>query len=58
MVIIINNSSMQPIYDQIVEQIKTVILEEKMLEGEKLPSVRALSKDLKIDKQNDPKTSF
>lgn len=48
MVIIINNSSMQPIYDQIVEQIKTVILEEKMLEGEMLPSVRALSKDLKI----------
>ena len=48
MVIIINNSSMQPIYDQIVEQIKTVILEEKMQEGEMLPSVRALSKDLKI----------
>ncbi len=39
---------MQPIYDQIVEQMKTAILEEKMQEGEMLPSVRALSRDLKI----------
>ena len=48
MYIIINNSSMQPIYDQIVEQMKTAILDERVQQGEMLPSVRALSKDLKI----------
>ena len=39
---------MQPIYDQIVEQIKSQILEGTAKEGEMLPSVRTLSKELKI----------
>ena len=42
MKIIINNSSMQPIYEQLVEQIKAQII------NGQLPSVRALSKELKI----------
>lgn len=46
--IIISNSSMEPIYEQIIRQIKGNIMERKVLEGTMLPSVRALSKDLKI----------
>jgi len=46
--IIINNSSMQPIYEQIVEQIKAAVIQEKLKGGESLPSVRTLSKDLRI----------
>lgn len=46
--IIINNSSMEPIYEQIVGQIKSMILDGKLAEETVLPSVRALSKDLKI----------
>lgn len=46
--IIISNSSMEPIYEQIIRQIKGQIMEQKLLEGTMLPSVRALSKDLKI----------
>ena len=46
--IIISNSSMEPIYEQIIRQIKEMILEEKLKEGAMLPSVRALSRDLKI----------
>ncbi len=46
--IIINNSSMQPIYEQIVEQIKAAIMQEKLKSEESLPSVRSLSKDLRI----------
>ena len=46
--IIINNSSMQPIYEQIVDQIKASILNGSLTEGAMLPSVRALSKDLSI----------
>ena len=46
--IIINNSSMQPIYEQIVEQIKALILAGELLEETMLPSVRSLSKELKI----------
>ena len=42
MKLIINNSSMVPIYEQLVDQIKLLIRS-----GE-LPSVRALSKELKI----------
>ncbi len=48
MKIMINNSSMQPIYEQIVEQIKQQILQGKLKEGEALSSVRVLAKDLKI----------
>lgn len=48
MQIIINNSSMVPIYEQIVDQIKTLIRNGGLNEHEILPSVRALSKELKI----------
>ena len=46
--IIINNSSMIPIYEQIVNQVKQNIVDGKLKEGDALPSVRGLSKDLKI----------
>lgn len=46
--IIINHSSMQPIYEQIVEQIKTRILHGEGKGGDALPSVRTLAKELKI----------
>lgn len=48
MKIIVNNSSMQPIYEQIMEQMKSEIIAGTAKEGEALPSVRALAKDLKI----------
>lgn len=48
MKLIINNSSQQPIYDQIAEQIKSLIVRGQAKEGEMLPSVRTLSKELKI----------
>ncbi len=46
--IILNNSSMIPIYEQLSEQIKTGILEGKLKENQALPSVRAMSAELKI----------
>ena len=46
--IIINHSSMIPIYEQIVEAIKEAILSNQLSPNEALPSVRALSKELKI----------
>ena len=46
--IIINHSSMTPIYEQIVEQLKTLIRNEKLKENDNLPSVRSLAKELKI----------
>ena len=46
--IIINNSSMIPIYEQIVNQVKQNIVDGRLKEGDALPSVRGLSKDLKI----------
>lgn len=46
--IIISNSSMEPLYEQIIRQIKAGIIEKKLLEGAMLPSVRGLAKDLKI----------
>ena len=48
MKIIINNTSMIPIYEQIVEQIKALIINGELKENDILPSVRSLSKDLKI----------
>ena len=48
MKIIINHSSMVPIYEQLVDQIKTMILNEELKPGEGLPSVRVLAKELKI----------
>lgn len=46
--IIINNSSMQPIYEQIVEQIKAAILQGALQQEQSLPSVRGLAKELRI----------
>ena len=48
MKIIINHSSMVPIYEQLIDQIKTMILNEELKEKDALPSVRALAKELKI----------
>ena len=48
MKIIINNSSMQPIYEQIVSQIKSAIMCGELKEEQALPSVRTLSKELKV----------
>lgn len=46
--IIINHSSMIPIYEQIVDQIKKQINDYTLKENDPLPSVRSLSKELKI----------
>lgn len=46
--IIINGSLMVPIYEQIVDQIKVLIRNGELKENDNLPSVRALSKELKI----------
>ena len=48
MKIIINTSSMVPIYEQIIDQIKTMIRKEELKQNDQLPSVRALLKELKI----------
>lgn len=48
MKIIINNASMTPIYEQIVAQIKSMVVDSILLEGAPLPSVRTLAKELKI----------
>ena len=46
--IILNNSSMIPIYEQIVDQVKNQIIAGEISENEALPSVRTLSAELKI----------
>ena len=46
--IIINTSSMIPIYEQIIDQIKTLIIKGELKENDGLPSVRVMSKELKI----------
>ena len=46
--IIISNSSGVPIYEQIEEQIKSQILSGELAEGDALPSMRVLAKELKI----------
>lgn len=48
MKIIINHSSMVPIYEQIMEQIKAQVISGELKEGDLLPSVRAMAKELKI----------
>lgn len=48
MKIIINTTIMVPIYEQIVDQIKTLIRNGELKENDNLPSVRVLSKELKI----------
>lgn len=46
--IIIRNADNQPIYEQIYTQIKNQIIAGTLSEGDALPSIRALAKDLKI----------
>ncbi|PFA23315.1 MULTISPECIES: GntR family transcriptional regulator [Bacillus cereus group] len=48
MQIIISNSSKEPIYEQITNQIKSLILTGDLQEGSPLPSMRQLAKDLQI----------
>lgn len=46
--IIISNSSEKPLYEQIVGQIKNLIMTGALQEGDALPSMRQLAKDLRI----------
>ena len=46
--IIISNSSNQPIYEQIADQFKSLIINGTLKPGEPLPSMRTLAKDLHI----------
>lgn len=46
--IILNHSSMVPIYEQLMEQIKSDIIQSGLKEGEALPSVRTLAGELRI----------
>ncbi len=46
--IIISNSSGVPIYEQIVRQMKGLILSGELREGEAMPSMRLLARDLRI----------
>ena len=46
--IILNHSSMVPIYEQLMEQIKSDIIQSVLNEGEALPSVRTLAGELRI----------
>jgi GntR family transcriptional regulator len=46
--IIISNASGEPIYTQIVRQIKAMILEGTLKEGDALPSMRNLAMQLRI----------
>ena len=46
--IFISNASGVPIYEQIVSQVKNLILNGTLQEGEALPSMRLLAKELRI----------
>ncbi|WP_338448705.1 GntR family transcriptional regulator [Niallia oryzisoli] len=46
--ILLSNSSDEPIYQQIFKQIKEQILKGELAEGQSLPSIRSLAKELKI----------
>lgn len=46
--IIISNSSGVPLYEQIEKQMKSQILKGELKEGDALPSMRVLAKELKI----------
>ncbi len=48
MKIIISNFSNEPIYEQISSQIKGMIIKGELGEGELLPSIRGLAKDLQV----------
>ena len=46
--IIISNSSDKPIYEQITAQIKVLVMNGELKEGDLLPSMRTLAKELRI----------
>lgn len=46
--IIISNASDKPIYEQITTQIKALIMNGQLSEGDALPSMRLLAKELRI----------
>ena len=46
--IILNSSSMVPIYEQLMDQVKNEIISGELAQNEALPSVRALSGELRI----------
>ena len=46
--IVISNKDERPIYEQITSQMKKMILSGQLGEGEMLPSMRVLAKDLRI----------
>ncbi len=46
--LMINTSLMVPIYEQIVDQVKALIRRGELKENDVLPSVRSLSRELKI----------
>jgi len=46
--IIISNAAGQPIYEQIAAQLKQMILSGELREGDALPSMRVLAKELRI----------
>lgn len=46
--IIISNNSDSPIYEQIKDQIRTMIVKGELKEGDSLPSMRLLAKELRI----------
>lgn len=48
MKIILSNSSPEPLYEQIIRQIKGNIIKGILEPGDPLPSIRALAKDLQI----------
>lgn len=48
MQILINNHSSKPIYEQISNQIKILIMDGKLKEGEAIPTIRSLAKSLHI----------
>lgn len=51
--VIISNASTQSIYEQIYTQIKAQILSGALKEGELLPSIRSLAKDLRHQRHHD-----
>ncbi len=46
--IVISNTAKAPIYEQIKEQIKAAIFSGELKDGDLLPSIRRLAKDLRI----------
>lgn len=46
--IILKNTSDQPLYQQIKDQIKAAILNGELKAGQQLPSIRALANDLQV----------